>query len=68
MNGLECGLEADFSTLIIDNRSRLLRHRDQAFPQIINPYPGAGQSVDTLGCAIFFEIDVPDRQVLILLA
>ena len=26
------------------------------------------QSVDTLGCAIFLEIDVPDRQVLILLA
>ena len=24
--------------------------------------------VDTLGCAIFLEIDVPDRQVLILLA
>ena len=23
--------------------------------------------VDTLGCAIFLEIDVPDRQVLILL-
>ena len=54
--------------LTILSRSILVVLGTHGSRQIINPYPGAGQSVDTLGCAIFFEIDVPDRQVLILLA
>ena len=29
-NGFECGLEAHFSTFIIDHRYRLLGHQDQA--------------------------------------